>query len=133
MSPPDEQRPERVDDGSIPNDERLCRRLIPEWIVRDDPASPRCSSAAFIDRHTGEVSVFRASLTTHDTILRDHPGDSLGEIEARVPRGHGYKVVPDPDLGEPGVAHAVICPKATKSHAKQMAQQTLLVVIRERN
>lgn len=88
---------------------------------------------AFIDRHTGEVSVFRASMTTHEAILRDHPADSLGEIEARVPRGLGYKVVPDPEPGDPGAAHSVICPKATKSDAKKMAQQTRLSVVRERN
>lgn len=132
MAPPNEPPPERVDDGSIPDDERLCRRLLPDWVVWDDPAAPRCSSAAFIDRRTGEVSVFRASMTTHEAILRDHPEDSLGEVEARVPRGFGYKVVPDPDPGDPGAAHSVICPKATKSHAKMMARQTRLAVVRER-
>ena len=132
MVPPEQPCPARVDDGSISDDERLCRRLIPGWIVWDGPGAPRCSSAAFVDRHTGEVSVFRASMTTPDAVLRDHPEDSVGEIETRVPRGLGYKVVPDPDPGDPGAAHAVICPKASKSHAKTMAQQTRLTVVRQR-
>jgi hypothetical protein len=130
--PSDNEGAQRIDDGSIPDGERLWRRLLPDWIVWTEPGGPRCSSAAFKDRHTGEVSVFRASLTTEDAVLRDHPDDSLGEIDAGAPRGLGYKVVPDPDPGDPGAAHAIICPSPKGASASKMAKATRLVVLRPR-
>src|SRR5437899_3464025 len=90
---------DRPDDLSIPNEERLWRRIRANWVHRPTGEAPRPTSAAFKDNLSGEVSVFIASRTTTDMLLRDHPTDSLAEITAGLARSLGYKVVRDPDGG----------------------------------
>ncbi len=131
--------PERVDDSSIPDDERLWRRIIPQWLCRDDAGNWRPSSAAFKDSLSREVSVLIAALTTQEAALRDRPADSLAEITAAVPRSRGYKVARDPEGGDTpdDPAHAVLCPPAgrgknqTRRDALAMAAAAQWIVLRE--
>jgi hypothetical protein len=69
---------------------------------------------------TQEMSVDRASLTTREKSLADHPDDGLAELPARLPRSLTLKVFPDPFLENP--AHAIVCPKATDGQAKKMLE-----------
>ena len=122
---------DRDDDLSIPDGEPLLRRLQPGW-VKYDPEGPRCSSAAFKDRYTGKVSVFRGSMTTPAAVIKP-TDEGLAEIEARVPRSEGFKVIGDPDPGDPGAAHAVICPEPKGNAPKRLARRTRIVVLRPRS
>jgi hypothetical protein len=104
---------DRPNDPSIPNEERLWRRIRPDWVFRPPGQAPRPTSAAFKDNLSGEVSVFIASLTTTDTLLpQERATDSLAEITAGLARSAGYKVVRDPEGGlvpnDP--SHVVLCP-----------------------
>src|SRR5207253_10839309 len=90
---------DRPDDPSIPNEERLWRRIRPNWVHRPPGEAPRPTSAAFKDNRSGEVSVFIASRTTMETLLQNYPTDSLAEITAGLARSEGYRVVRDPDGG----------------------------------
>jgi hypothetical protein len=64
------------------------------------------------------MSVDVASLTTQDKTLAAYPDDGLAQFPARLPRSLSLKVFIDPTPTNP--AHAIICPKATDSKARQM-------------
>src|SRR5262249_30179958 len=125
---------DRPDDPSIADTEALWRRVIPTpaLVVRGADGQARPSSAAFLDGHTGEVSVHRASLTTTDAGLSCYPGVGLAEIQAQLPRSLGHSVVADPTDEDP--SHALICPPVglggsrRKTHARQMAGAARWVV-----
>lgn len=129
---------DRPDDPSIPNEERLWRRILSNWVYRPAGDRPRPSSAAFKDNLSGEVSVFIASLTTTDTLLQNHPADSVAEITAGLARSLGYKIVRDPDGGlvpnDP--THVVLCPppghgkKRLTRVAAALAEGSTWVVLR---
>lgn len=129
---------DRPDDPSIPNEERLWRRIRSDWVYRlSDP--PRPTSAAFKDNLSGEVSAFIASLTTTDTMLpQDRATDSLAEITAGLARSAGYKVVRDPDGGlvPNDASHVVLCPppglgkKRLTKAAVTLAEGATWVVLR---
>jgi hypothetical protein len=124
----------RIDDSSIGDEERLWRRIIPQWIVQAEDGKLRPSSAAFLDGHTGEVSVHIAALTDEDKALEDRPNDSLVEIKAGLPRSLGHAIVRDPTEKDP--SHALICPppgrtgKPRKSDARKMAQSAEWIVLK---
>src|SRR5437899_2854095 len=103
---------DRADDLSIPNEERLWRRILAAWVHRPPDVPPRPSSAAFKDELSGEVSVFIAAIADADALLRNHPTDSLAEITAGLARAAGYKVIRDPAGGEipNDPSHVVLCP-----------------------
>ena len=84
----------RPDDPSIADDEPLWRRIlpIPAMLVTSPDGTHRPSSAAFLDGHTGEVSVHRATLTSKDQILLLYPSVGLAEILAGLPRSLGHLV-----------------------------------------
>jgi hypothetical protein len=124
--------PERVDDLSIPDDEPLWRRILPDWLCPIEDGGFRPSSAAFLDNRSGEVSVHVASLTTAELVLRDRPGEGIAEILAHVPRSLGHAIVRDPT--EQDRSHALICPPVgrgrgrRKQDARLMAGQARWVV-----
>ncbi len=124
----------RIDDSSIGDEERLWRRIIPKWIVQTEDDKLRPSSSAFLDGHTGEVSVHIAALTDRDKALEGRPDDSLVEIKAGLPRSLGHAIVRDPTDKDP--SHALICPppekprKRRKADAREMAEQSQWIVLK---
>ena len=87
--------PVRADDPTIKDDAFLWRRILPQWVHREPEGNTRAASFAFIDRHSGELSMHLASLTTKEQVLKEHPEDSLVEIEAGFVRSLGYSIVSD--------------------------------------
>ena len=124
----------RHDDPSITDVEPLWRRIspIPAMLVTAPDGTRRPSSAAFLDGHTGEVSVHRAALTSSDQVLLSYPGVGLAEILAELPRSLGHIVCADPVDGD--VSHALICPppglpnSQRKANARRMALAARWVV-----
>jgi hypothetical protein len=111
----------RSDDPSIADGEALWRRILPlpAMLVTEPDGSRRPSSAAFLDGHTGEVSVHRAALTSADRVLLRHPGVGLAEVLAGLPRSLGHLVVADPVDGD--ASHALICPRPGTSNNQRKA------------
>lgn len=116
---------DRVDDPTISDDDLLWRRIVnqPAWVSHNPDGSWRISSAAFIDRHTGEVSVHLARLTTQEKALVNRPDDGLAEINAGLPRSIDLVVAYDPTDDDP--SHSLICPvkggSISKSRARRLA------------
>ncbi len=118
----------RVDDTTIPDSAGVWRHIHPSQIVRDEQTqSWRPSSGAFIDRR-GEMSVDLAFLTTGDQSLADRPQHSIAEVKAEVFRQRGYAVVRDPLPHNS--AHALICGRMSKLHAREIARAATWRVFR---
>lgn len=97
--------PERQDDRSIGNNERLWRRVHPTQIDFDnETGEPRVSSGVFSTSDGLSVSI--ASETTIETLLRNYPEHSVVEFEVGVARSVGCVVVRDPTRDDP--AHALV-------------------------
>jgi len=96
----------RVDDESLGDDRLLLRRILPEWIIREN-GRYRPQSIAFMDRHTYEVSVFVADLTDAVSILQGHPQANLVAFVAGIPRSVGGIVARTPENSDP--SHRVLC------------------------
>lgn len=118
---------ERTDNPTITisNDDLLWRRIVnqPEWVNRNSDGSWRVSSAAFIDRHTGQVSAHLARLTTQEKALAGRPDEGMIELIAGLPRSLGLIVAYDPKDEDP--SHSLIYPPAggavSKSKARKLA------------
>ncbi|MGH9839319.1 MAG: hypothetical protein ACREEM_11105 [Blastocatellia bacterium] len=117
---------QRVDDTTtISNDDLLLRRIVnkPEWLSRNEDGSWRVSSAAFVDRYTGEVSIHLARLTTPENALAGRPDEGLVDLFAILPRSIGLIVVYDPKDDDP--SHSLICAPSgsgvSKSKARKLA------------
>ncbi len=117
--------PECIDDPAIPNDERLWRRIAPAQVHREPDGTCVPSSGAL---RTAEMSVHRASLTTVQEALANYADFSLVEFTAGLARELGLKVYPDPLPEDP--SHAIVCPRATGSAAKELARRCTFVVLR---
>jgi hypothetical protein len=61
-----------VKDDDLSGDTVLWRRILPSWIQGEN-GQYRPQSIAFVDRLTGEVSVFIANMTDIDTIMKNYP------------------------------------------------------------
>ena len=122
--------PERRDDPSVSDNERLWRRVHPSDIIRDPESKElRPTSAAF--RPSEEMSVDIASLTTPEAVLSNYPHHSLIEFTAGIVRKEGGIVVRDPLPDNP--SHALVCGKnpegrLTKSQAKKIQQSSKWVI-----
>lgn len=133
--------PDRVDDGSVRNDEVLLRRLLSDWIERDESGRVRPTSLAFIDRRSGELSVHRQQLTSEAFVLRNHPTHGIAAFPAGAARAEGFAVVADPIANEPDTdddpSHALVVPPAgatpsrVKTLARKLAHRADVAVIRE--
>ena len=112
-----------IDDKTIPDTEGLWRHInttIKGLIVKDPKTGKdRPSSSVFRDK-SGELSVDLASLTTVEKSLASKLDFIIAEIKAKIPREMGYAIVraPQPDNS----AHALICGRITKAHAREMAK-----------
>lgn len=76
-------------------------------------------------RHTDELSVHRAALTSVEEVLHEYPGVSLSAITARDARDEGVEVIaaPTPD----DASHALIRPARSKGIAKGLARKSVWV------
>jgi hypothetical protein len=127
---------ERTDDLTIGDGDLLWRRIIPSplWVLPQADGTYRLSSAAFLDNHTGEVSVSLAALSTPEKVLSAYTNFSLVELRAGVARALGYRLVRDPTPEDP--SHALICPppdrskNQRKADARRMAAEARWVVFR---
>lgn len=114
---------EREDAKTISDDDLLWRRIVnkPEWV---NPNTGRVSSAAFIDRYTGEVSVHLARLTTQEKALAGRPDDGLVKLVAGLPRSLDLIVAYDPKEDDP--SPSLICSPTgsgiSKSKARKLAE-----------
>ena len=92
---------ERPDDDSIPDTERLWRRVHPSQLVRRAGERARPQSSIFVDGNTGELSVHLASLTSLEGICADFPSHSIAEVSAGEVRALSYRVCRDPVDDDP--------------------------------
>ena len=95
-------------DPSIPNHERLFRRIPRTWVDWDEHGNAAISSAAFKDE---ELSINLESTMARDgrppeDAIRSYPGYGLAAITAAHARSLQQAVARDPLLEEP--AHGVV-------------------------
>lgn len=125
--------PQRPDDPSIDNNERLWRRVHPTQINIDSgTGDPDVSSAVFSTRE--EVSVAIASETTLEIFVANNPEHSVVEFTVGSARSAGCTVVRDPLADDP--AHALVCgPRShgqlNKTQQELLKQASRLVLFRE--
>ncbi len=125
--------PERNDDRSIGDDERLLRRVHPSQI-NWETNPPEVSTGAF---NTGNgLSVSIASETSPETLTRNHPEDSVVEFEVRLVRQLGCTVERNRTDEDP--THALVWgPKADgrmkKSQMNALRNAAILVLCRRPN
>ncbi|MCY3955042.1 MAG: hypothetical protein OXF47_03485 [Nitrospira sp.] len=94
------------DDTTIPDNERLWRRVFPSAIHTDEETyERRAQSGAFRD-YRGPLSVDIASLTTQEASLAKRRDMCLAEFSAKAVRNAGCKIRRDPLPGD--LAHALI-------------------------
>ncbi len=105
---------DHFDDPSIPDEERLLRRIHLTHVVEGGDGRSALSSAAFRDLELSVnlESVMRAAGRQPADSLKDNPNDLLACITAGVCRGNGQTVGPDPISSEP--AHGYVFGKKTK-------------------
>ena len=70
---------DRVDDKDLGDERRLYRRILPAWIIRED-GKCRPQSVALNDRHTHEVSVFVADMTSVSAVMEGLSRPESGRI-----------------------------------------------------
>jgi len=113
----------RQDDPSIPNSDRLLRRVRLNQLFTEPGGSQRPTSAAF--KNT-ELSVNIESLMDQqgrpltDT-LSNHPGEYLTSVKAGLVRDHGYPIVKD-NAPPNDPAHGLVLGKKTGSFANAMVR-----------
>lgn len=117
------------DDKTIPDNERLLRRLPPSWMIRDSSSGERViSSAAFKDQ---SLSICIESTMTRDgrspiDAIRAYPGYGLASVTAGQSRSLRQSVARDPTPTEP--AHGIISGKKKAGHvANKLAQLAVWV------
>lgn len=121
--------PSGVDDGSIPDDDWLYRRVHPAQVVTDgNTGKLRLSSAAFKDP---EMSVDAESLLRKAGLdwrfsLKD-PEYSLVRFQAGVARKNSQSVVPDPLPDNP--AHVLVRGKKSPGIANRLRDASEWVAI----
>jgi len=114
--------PQRPDDPSIGNDERLWRRVHPTQIELDPQTKePDVSSGTFSTRE--EVLVTIATESTLADFLRDNPDHSIIEFTAGAARALGCTVVRDPQPNDP--AHALVCGSRSRGQLNKTQQELL--------
>lgn len=107
-----------TDDPTIADDDKLWRRVCPEWIVPDsNRGGKRLSSQAFEDSRDGSpMSVFLAAVVLcggRDADVLVFPGYGMVSITAGLARECDQRVCRDPSPEEP--AHALVAGKKKKS------------------
>lgn len=104
-------RTERQDDVTIPNQERLFRRIHLTQIVRDeDTGLARVSSGAFRDKELSIniESVLHGSGETPDACLRNHQAHKLVSFTAGRARELQQLICADPEPPD-NLSHGLVC------------------------
>jgi hypothetical protein len=113
----------RQDDPTIPNHDRLFRRVRPNQMFTEPDGSRRPNSAVF---KNDELSVNIESLMTHqgrqpEETLTDSPDECLTSIVAGDVRAFGYPIAKDGDPpNDP--AHGLVLGKKTSKFANPMVR-----------
>lgn len=124
--------PQRPDDPTVLDEERLLRRIIPDHAVRDETSGKlRVSSAAFRIRGARELSVNLESKMLDDgrpvtEMLNGHPNCGVASITAGVARSQNHSVARDPKVEEP--AHALVCGSFSDSAVKAFKKAATWIV-----
>ncbi len=126
-------QPEPADDVTIPPDAKLWRRVYPKQKYKDPQTGKyRPASGAFRDHKEGYagLSVYIASQTTPEAVLKPAPGMYLVEFPASAVGDKGCKIVQDPDENP---AHALILGsgrdgRLTKAEAEHLALNSKFIV-----
>ena len=117
------------DDASIPDHDRLFRRVPLSQLVREEDGSRRLSSAVF--KHQ-ELSVNIESLMVEqgrppEDTLKGFPSEFLISILAQHVRKHGHAIVKDNEpQNDP--AHGLVLGKKKNSFANAMVRSHVWVV-----
>lgn len=111
----------KTDDGSVPDDAGLLRRVHPDQVVKDDNTGKyRPSSAAFKDNELSVDAepVLQAQRLDWRFSLQKHPQHSLVRFLAKAARELGLPVVSDelPD----NKSHTLVCGKKTPGKANKL-------------
>lgn len=114
---------ERIDDESIPNTDRLFRRVTPNQLNDNPDGTKRPSSAVF---KTTELSVNIESLMIEqgrlpENGLEGYPNNYLTSIIVCDVRSFGYPIVKDTKPPE-DPAHGLVLGKKSDGFAKKMAK-----------
>jgi hypothetical protein len=117
--------PPETDDGSIPDDAGLLRRVHPQLVFHDKNLGRlRPMKGAFLDK---EMSVDAEPILHHHGLdltfsLRNHPGFSLARFRAGEARAKGLSVVhkPKPDDQPDNPAHTIVT-GTTEAIARHLA------------
>jgi hypothetical protein len=117
--------PPKVDDGSIPNDAGLLRRIHPRQVIHDKNLGAwRPVSGAFKDKEMSVDAepVLHANGLGSMFSLRNSLGFSLARFSAGGPRSLGLAVVfdPRPDDQPDNPAHTLVL-GATEANARYLA------------
>lgn len=112
--------PERQDDQSIGNAERLWRRVHPDQI--DWTANPPIISTAAFNTVDG-LSVSLASETTLEILTRDYTEDSVVEFQVGLARSLGCTIERDPTPEDP--AHALVWGPRARGRLQKSQQNSL--------
>ena len=119
----------RADDTTIPNTDRLFRRVRENQLVKREDGSRRVSSALF---KAAEMSVNIESLMIEqgrppeDTLTR-YPREYLTSIIAGDVRAHGLRIVKQTELPH-DPAHGLVLGKKRDSFANAMARSRQWIV-----
>jgi hypothetical protein len=119
------------DDPSIPDDARLLRRIIPEWIVADENNnSKRVSSQAFCNSSTGDgtedgMSVFLEPVLIEeargtDSVLKGYESNALIAMTAGWVRSWQQWVIRDPLPDES--SHAQVMGEKNSNTRRKLAR-----------
>jgi hypothetical protein len=103
-----------VDDGSIPDDAGLLRRVHPDQVVEDKNSGGwRPSSGAFTDEHLSvdAESILEARGSDWQFTVRNHPDHSLVRFAASAARAKALAVVASPLPDNP--AHVEVVGRKT--------------------
>ena len=122
-----------TDDGTIPTDAELWRRIHPDWVVRDENVDAlRVSSAAFDNSRDGSptsvllATIVRETGRTDFDVLATFEGYALASLTAGQARVCDHGVARDPLLDEP--AHAFVFGTKTKKAKRCLARSAEWVV-----
>ena len=113
----------RQDDPTIPDSDRLFRRVRPNQLFTEPDGSQRPTSAVFKNQ---ELSITIESLMTEqgrppEDTLTGFPGEYLISIIAGHVRAHGYPIVKDCEPPE-DPAHGLVLGKKTHAFANAMVR-----------